>query len=225
MRRRVMSSNKKLFIKRFYPAGNYTWTVPAGCTEVDVFLVGGGGGGAYGAGGGGFTKTFKKDSKGWKDGNEISVTSRQIIQITVGKGGNKGGMNGSAGDGGYSQFVNSNYRVEGGKGPKSSYPVEGESGGSGGAGYNTASGGKDGGSGTNGNLGIGGKGQGHTTRLFGESSGELFASGGNCPGTSTDGSPGVDGTGNGGDGAAWYGGKGGDGIVIIRYWAYSEELI
>ena len=33
---------KQLFIKRFYPAGTYTWTVPAGCTEVDVFLVGGG---------------------------------------------------------------------------------------------------------------------------------------------------------------------------------------
>lgn len=32
---------KQLFIKRFYPAGTYTWTVPAGCEEVDVFLVGG----------------------------------------------------------------------------------------------------------------------------------------------------------------------------------------
>lgn len=30
---------KQLFIKRFYPAGTYTWTVPAGCEEVDVFLV------------------------------------------------------------------------------------------------------------------------------------------------------------------------------------------
>lgn len=24
---------KQLFIKRFYPAGTYTWTVPAGCEE------------------------------------------------------------------------------------------------------------------------------------------------------------------------------------------------
>lgn len=44
---------KQLFIKRFYPAGTYTWTVPAGCTEVDVFLVGGGGAGHNGSGGGG----------------------------------------------------------------------------------------------------------------------------------------------------------------------------
>ena len=47
------SREKKLFIKRFFPAGSYTWTVPAGCTEVDVFLVGGGGASGYGIGGGG----------------------------------------------------------------------------------------------------------------------------------------------------------------------------
>lgn len=28
--------------ERFFPAGNYTWKVPNGCTSVDVFLVGGG---------------------------------------------------------------------------------------------------------------------------------------------------------------------------------------
>lgn len=38
---------KKLFIKRFFPAGNYTWIVPKGCREVDVFLVGGGGCSGY----------------------------------------------------------------------------------------------------------------------------------------------------------------------------------
>lgn len=41
MRRSMMGKRKKLFIKRFYPAGNYTWIVPRGCTSVDVFLVGG----------------------------------------------------------------------------------------------------------------------------------------------------------------------------------------
>ena len=45
LRRRTIGSKKLVFFqKRFYPAGNYTWTVPAGCREVDVFLVGGGGG-------------------------------------------------------------------------------------------------------------------------------------------------------------------------------------
>lgn len=46
MRRRFENKDRELedFIIRFYPAGNYTWVVPKGCTEVDVFLVGGGGG-------------------------------------------------------------------------------------------------------------------------------------------------------------------------------------
>ncbi len=44
MRRSMMGRKKlQLFTKRFYPAGNYTWIVPKGCREVDVFLVGGGG--------------------------------------------------------------------------------------------------------------------------------------------------------------------------------------
>lgn len=43
MRRSMMGRKKlQLFTKRFYPAGNYTWIVPKGCREVDVFLVGGG---------------------------------------------------------------------------------------------------------------------------------------------------------------------------------------
>lgn len=54
MRRRYLENKEKqLFIKRFYPAGNYTWTVPDGCEEVDVFLVGGGGGSYNTRGGGG----------------------------------------------------------------------------------------------------------------------------------------------------------------------------
>lgn len=41
MRRRFEYKDRELedFIIRFYPAGNYTWTVPPGCTEVDVFLL------------------------------------------------------------------------------------------------------------------------------------------------------------------------------------------
>lgn len=67
MRRRFEYKHRELedFLIRFYPAGNYTWVVPGGCTEVDVFLVGGGGGigrgnrksGGYGGGGCGLEGT------------------------------------------------------------------------------------------------------------------------------------------------------------------------
>lgn len=52
MRRRFEYKDRELedFLIRFYPAGNYTWIVPGGCTEVDVFLVGGGGAGHNGSG-------------------------------------------------------------------------------------------------------------------------------------------------------------------------------
>lgn len=116
MRRSMMGRKKlQLFTKRFYPAGNYTWIVPKGCREVDVFLVGGGGAGHNGSGGGGgYTKTFKKDTSGWRDGDAISVAPGQSIPITVGKGG-IGGYSEVAPNGGYSQFLNSSYRANGGK--------------------------------------------------------------------------------------------------------------
>ena len=106
MRRSMMGRKKlQLFTKRFYPAGNYTWIVPKGCREVDVFLVGGGGAGHNGSGGGGgYTKTFKKDTSGWRDGDAISVAPGQSIPITVGKGG-IGGYSEVAPNGGYSQFL------------------------------------------------------------------------------------------------------------------------
>ena len=141
MRRRFENKDRELedFIIRFYPAGNYTWIVPDGCFSVDVFLVGGGGGGSdvFG-GGGGYTKTFKKDTTGWRDGDAISVTPSQIIPIIVGKGGKAGAAsldspNVDAGDGGHSQFMNSAYRAEGGQGGKWK-SLKGGDGGSGGGG-------------------------------------------------------------------------------------------
>lgn len=45
IRKRTFQNKKKADVyheQRFFPAGNYTWTVPNGCTSVDVFLVGGG---------------------------------------------------------------------------------------------------------------------------------------------------------------------------------------
>lgn len=161
LRRRTIGSKKLVFFqKRFYPAGNYTWTVPPGCTEVDVFLVGGGGGSGYNensaGAGGGYTKTFKKDTTGWKDGDAIPVTPGQAIPIIVGAGGNV------RANGGYSQFLNISYRANGGYTNNKGWDNSGN-----GMGY------------------VGGNG----------------GSGGGAGATSL---------------------RGGDGTVLIRYWAYEE---
>lgn len=255
MRRSVIGNReKKLFIKRFYPAGTYTWVVPNGCTEVDVFLVGGGGGAFdLAGGGGGFTKTFKSSDDGYKDGDSVKVAPGQSVQIIVGKGG-KSVMStfdneyaGIGNPGGYSQFLNSSYRANGGgAGKVSNNPrvFTGGKGGSNGSAY-LVSPGSD-----------GSPGQGHTTRDFGESSGKINAGGGGNPringgygGTSdyTDGRgtdcrntgeisagrpKGLGGGGYGGgagagvytntDGATSNITSGGDGTVLIRYYAYEE---
>lgn len=276
MRRRFTAKKeKKLFIKRFFPAGTYTWVVPNGCTEVDVFLVGAGGGaGSYtpnwgldGGGGGGYTKTFRgkgyvKPSSGtWigsetegRDGDAIAVTSGQQIEIIVGAG--------IAGkDGGFSQFMNSKYRADGGK-CSNTYRYGGDGGSPGGSwdfgnGYKQINGGSDGKGGAN-------VGQGHTTRDFGEPAGKRNAAGGavsyipshynsllknpSYAGESdyNEGLPDKPNISefriNEGDEFVWvipktiaggYGGgansanpnyklKGGDGTVLIRYYAYEE---
>lgn len=242
---------KQLFIKRFYPAGTYTWTVPAGCEEVDVFLVGAGGGtgfqssyGPSGGGGGGYTKTFKSSTDGWKDGNSIKVIPGQEVQVIVGAG--------VAGqDGGYSQFLNENYRADGGKAGKGWDNAGNGGSGGGGTDHVTFKSGNGGTDGNDGQGGLKGTGQGHTTRDFGESNGKRNAGGGSSAywydsgykpkgGVSdyTDGTPdriygvastgesGFPGGGYGGGAAPYVGGdvyvKGGDGTVLIRYYAYKE---
>ena len=92
MRRRFEHKDRELedFLIRFYPAGDYTWIVPEGCFSVDVFLVGGGGGGSSAGGGGGYTKTFKSDNKGWKDGEAIAVKPGQSISYNSRKRRSKG---------------------------------------------------------------------------------------------------------------------------------------
>lgn len=247
-----MLGNKKLqlFTKRFFPAGTYNFIVPPGCTEMDVFIVGAGGGAFdLSAGGGGYTKTFKKDLTGYRDGDAIKVTPGQSIQIVVGAGGLSVMSNtaneyaGQGNPGGYSQFMNSNYRANGGQpGRVISSPrtfVGGDGGSKGGALYTAP--------GSDGNPG-----QGHTTRDFGESDGKRNAGGGGTPrantglggesdytdGKGTDctnyGNESNKGIGGGGYGGGAAGGvysnpdgsgnitKGGDGTVLIRYWAYEE---
>lgn len=248
----MISDKKQLFTKRFFPAGTYTWTVPRGCTEVDVFLVGGGGAGNSGSGGGGgYTKTYKAAATGYRDGAAITVTSGQSISIIVGAGGKRPSGEMVAPNGGYSQFLSSLYRANGGNGAGNGYVsgpapggYTGGNGGSGGASDNSIKGhpGSDGGNGNYGSNGespgsnfAGGRGQGHTTRDWGESNGARNAGGGAADrgsqltgGTSDyslgsgDGAAGGGGYGGGGGGIGVSPGNGGDGTVLIRYYAYEE---
>ena len=139
-----------------------TFTVPNGVRKIDVFMVGAGGGGGYytnndyaGGGGGGYTKTIKG----------ISVNPGDRFSVTIGQG-TKSRAGGSTASGGQTG--------DGGKAGSST-------GGDGGCGGVT--GGCNGGSdGSNGLTRTGytscGKGQGSTTRAFGEIDGTLYAGGG-----------------------------------------------
>lgn len=162
------------------------YTIPAGYSIVDIFCVGGGGGGsggskyiAGGGGAGGYTKTVKG----------ISVSSGQVLACTIGVGGAKGsGANtGSAalrgGTGGATSVTRSGTTLCSASGGVGAYDIPGASGGSGGgegcsdnANRTGYVGGSNGGNGNG--TGNGGKGQGTTTRAFGESSGTLYSGGG-----------------------------------------------
>lgn len=231
-RRRFMGEKKLvLFQQRFFPAGTYTFTAPKGCTSVDVFCVGGGGGGGNGTGGGGgYTKTYKA----------IAVTPGEKITVVVGEGSYYPSR------GGTSYFKTSSYSAYGGYSGADN--GRGGDGGSGGGGiYPTSqpSGGSNGSSGVSGNT-QGGLGQGVTTRDFGESSGKRNAGGGAGEtsdisyGGSSDytegsglegnsygstkryGGGGYGGGGGAARGGSARGGKGGDGTVLIRYYAYEQ---
>ena len=215
---------------RFLTSGTLTFTNLNGADGgIDVFLVGGGGGTKWsvagnvysGGAGGGYTQT----------GKAITVTTNTPYTIDIGAGGI------GAADGGTTSAFG--LSASGGGSPASS---AGAAGGSGGGGYVHASasgtsasgagnGGSDGSDGVTAGSGggDGGKGQGTTTREFGEENGKLYAGGG--AGASNKGgvSP-VGGAGGGGnmgsDGATNTGGgagnalngthNGGSGIAVIR---------
>lgn len=225
-----------------------TWTCPAGVRTITrAFLVGGGGAGGAGdhsgnsrpwygggGGGGGYTTTVKN----------ISVTPGQKYAVVVGSGGTPqtsgtGGTSSIAGIASANGGTNcqGSYGEDGGSGAGSG----GESGSSGAGG----AGGSDGGDGVRNAAGmVGGKGQGSTTRKFGESGNTLYSGGGGGGG----GQPhpgGAGGSGGGGAGGAALkvganggnntggggggsgvnygsdeyksGGQGGSGIVIIEW--------
>lgn len=155
-----------------------------------MFLVGGGCGGNRGysdtGGAGGYTKTFKKDTSGWRDGDAIPVIPGQSISIRVGKGSSRSSNSTPPNDGGYSQFLNSNYRAYGGS-------MDG---------YENGPWRSDGGSGSGGGGSIGGNG--------GSDGGvEIYGKAGVSDYEEGKGS-GVNGGGGGSEG------DGGDGTVLIR---------
>ena len=199
---------------------------------IDVFCVGGGGAGGSGywdagngygkAGSGGYTKTQKS----------VQSVANTSYSIVIGAGGQSAFASGGS---------TSAFGVAAGGGTKLG-------GGSGGGAYGNGDVNNGGSNGGNGdpqdaaNIGIDhwgspGKGQGTTTREFGESSGTLYAGGGGAGGNgSAQAKGGSGGGGNGawngnqptsgeentggGGGGMYYGltilGKGGSGIVVIR---------
>ena len=192
---------------KFLSSGTFT---PLKNMVIDAFLLGGGGGRSYvlcGAGGAGYTTTVRS----------VVLTANTTYPIVVGAAGKNitaDSLNGTDG-GTTSAFAAS---ALGGKGSKRGYNTSkqpGADGGSGGGGlnvsgvhanYSTAAGGTDGGDGTTATT-AGGKGQGTTTREFGEADGDLYASGGGDNLTAT-----VPNSGNGGA----YNIAPADGIVVIR---------
>lgn len=203
------------FVIRFLTSGTLTIT-DHGDTggSYDLFAVGGGGGGGwyydggqglkpFGGGGGGYTST--------KLGASLSVGS---YSITVGAGG-------AYNTDGQTSSFSSNLSAAGGtaaKNYKDYYiPYSGGDGGSGG-GKCYGNGGSDGSDApaVSATAGIPGKGQGSTTREFGESTGVLYAGGGSGGTTGETGRPPTTGgAGGGGNGVYFY-------LDSNRRWAFNS---
>lgn len=182
---------------------NGTFTVPEGITQITVIACGGGGGGAYapvsaGSGGGG-ASCIK---------NTYTVTPGQSIVITIGKGG-ESDKDGTA------TVVGSLVTCPGGGGGKTG--AEAEAGGtSGGAGGGKGGGAKSPSTYEEGQPGLYGK--GGTAVVGSGGGGGSYGDGGNA--SNEKGQDGGYGAG-GGSGRKISGGKGGDGLVIIRWGAGS----
>lgn len=209
----------------FIDDGNYNWRIKfltsgtltvsslGNASTIDVFCVGGGAGGGQdgqgasgrGSGGGGYTKTGK--GIGWNIGSQA---------ITIGAGGaiNNGGGTTTA------------YSISAAGGTSEANLVGGN-GGSGAGGFCNGTGGSDGSNGSAGtasdgiSASAGGKGQGSTTREFGETTGTLYSGGGGGMYVGKGGSGGgIDGYGSnrvansGGGGGGMTAGT--EGIVVIR---------
>ena len=212
---------------------------------VDIFAVGGGSSGctgwstgssdstlmAGGGGGGGYTKTTKNITIQGQYGYSISIGAGGIGE-TVQRRGVVPGGNSTTPD---ITATGGTYQVDNSNNWKMTYGGNGGSGGGGGsyttyqnAGISTGQGGTNGSNGTAANVkegytitpGAGGKGQGTTTREFGDLGATLYASGGNggLPKYPSNGAANTGNGGEGGFGKTTYvaAGNGGSGIVIIR---------
>jgi hypothetical protein len=210
-----------------YFTSNTMWTVPANVYSVDLFLVGGGSGSYYSGGAGGYTKTYKANTTGYRDGGAVPVIPGQSWNVVVGTG----GVYTTSGTASSFSLGGTSYSAPGATLSTSVDNHGISAGGSGGGGYcngsSNCNGGNDGANGVSGYT-TGGSGQGHTTRAFGEATGTLYAGGaagctssGAQGGTSGAGAgtEGTNGIANTGGGAGCYvtTDKGGSGIVILRY--------
>ena len=170
--------------------------------NLDIFLVGGGGGGSTvqngNGAGGGYTKTFKQSTDGWTDGLAPYVVSGIGEIVTIGAGGAASTGSGG-GTGGFTQFRDATYRANGGTGALHTTGGPAGNGGSGGGQLNN-SGGSDGSDGLPFTGNVRGIGQGHTTRAFGELTGQLYAGGGGGASNNAANAPGEGGAGGGGRG-------------------------
>lgn len=214
--------------------------------DVDVFLVGGGGGGGFydgGGGGGGYTTTAYVHPK-----------AKTPYTVEVGAGGDGApSATEASGDGGVTSIVetetgeilvSANGGHGGGTRPSNVSAAGGDGGSGGGCGGADSQlggdGGSDGSDGVTGWTDKEGKGQGTTTRAFGEPEGQLYAGGGgggsgkaaSAGGAGGGGGGGYDngkiaavaggtntggGGGGGSDAGDWrVGADGGSGIIIIR---------
>lgn len=203
----VLEDGKGNWRIKFLSSGTFT---PLKNMVVDAFLVGGGGGKSWvfcGGGGSGYTTTVRS----------VVLAANTSYPIVVGAAGTNGNnSNLTSTNGGTTSAFSA--VAAGGKGSNRGYTSHKEPGADGGTGggglntsgvhgnYSTAAGGTDGGDGTTATT-AGGKGQGTTTREFGEADGDLYASGGGDNLTAT-----VPNSGNGGA----YNVEPADGIVVIR---------
>ena len=204
-----------------------SWSIPQGVRKVDVFLVGGG---CCGAKNKNDTENYIFDRCGGSSGKtvtykDVDVSTINTVNIVIGSGANNVYNN----NGGRSAF--GYYEVSGGSMSELSNIDTGwNCGGSGGGDKANASvtswtnikAGDGGSNGSNGTTNISyskpdkeyGKGQGTTTRAFGESNGTLYAGGGGGGGKSsrtktesTRGAQGAGGSGGGGAGGDTIGGN------------------
>jgi len=187
--------------------GSYTWTVPAGITEVCVVCVGGGGDSGTansGQAGGGGALAYK---------NAITVVPGQTAAVTVGRGGVHSGNQGQAGNLSKFAYGGTDYAIAGGGG--GGYGEGSGTGGQGGV-EGTRSGSYDGG----GDGGKGGQDQANHGGPGGGGAGGYSGNGGegaNAPNQSPTNGEGGGGGGAGGGGKGGqseHGGGGGGGVGI-----------